>query len=236
MIRSSRYSGFDFRDLHVLVVEDEEFARTVTCQVLRGFSCARVLSAEDGQQATDMLTSATRSFDLVICDFKMPAMNGLELLKLVRRGLPGVARDLPFALLTSHSDKAIVGAAFELDVDCIMIKPVTAATMRGRITRVMATDRPIKAPFDYHDNAPDGVGAAAGSRAAAGEVVARPRGDGQRTPLSEVRYGAVLARSIVTSGGHVLVTSGETLDQRTIERLQELAELDPAVREVQITR
>jgi len=248
MIRSSRHGGFDFRDIHVLVVEDEEFARTLTTQVLRGYGCAGVQSAEHGNQALDILTAATRSFDLIICDFRMPRMNGIELLKAIRRGVPGVARDIPFAMLTSHADKPVVGLAFELDVDCFLIKPITAATMRERLVRVMSTDRPIKPPFDYHEINTDRVADEGDTldmeRTSPGVVVpqrdepvdkskvARP---GTRiTTLAKVRAGAMLVDPIVTSGGQMLVPAGIALDKRTIERLRDLAEMDPGVREIHI--
>lgn len=242
MIRSSRHSGFDFRDIHVLVVEDEEFARTLTSQVLRSYGCAGVQAVENGNQALDNLTAATRSFDLIICDFRMPKMNGLELLKAIRKGVPGVARDIPFAMLTSHADKPVVGLAFELDVDCFLIKPITAATMRERLTRVMSTDRPIKAPFDYHEIDTDRV-------ADEGDLLDMERADpagpasgrgrisraGTRiVSLAKVKPDSILVDPIMTSNGQVLLPSGASLDVRTIARLRDLAEMDANVREVHV--
>lgn len=237
MIRSSRHSGFDFRDIHVLVVEDEEFARTLTSQVLRGYGCADVQSVEDGNQALDHLTAATRSFDLIVCDFRMPKMNGIELLKAIRKGAPGVARDIPFAMLTSHADKPVVGLAFELDVDCFLIKPITAATMRERLTRVMSTDRPIKAPFDYHEVNTDRVADDADLQRPP-PPVQRPamtlRPGTRVVSLSKVRPGSVLVDAMTTSNGQMLLPAGVSLDARTIARLRDLAEMDANVREVHI--
>lgn len=240
MIRSSRHGGFDFRDIYVLVVEDEEFARTLTSQVLRGYGCAGVIAVENGNLALDVLTAATRSFDLIICDFRMPRMNGLELLKAVRKGVPGVARDIPFAMLTSHADKPVVGKAFELDVDCFLIKPIAAATMRERLTRVMASDRPIKAPFDYHEIDVDPVTADGDlpDMESASAVDSAQRSAGRSgtkvVSLSKVRPGSVLADPVSTGGGQQLLPAGSTLDTRTIARLLDLAEMDPNVREVHV--
>ncbi|MDF1792421.1 MAG: response regulator [Thalassobaculaceae bacterium] len=243
MIRSSRHGGFDFRDIYVLVVEDEEFARALTNQVLRGYGCAGVMAVENGNLALDVLTTATRSFDLIICDFRMPKMNGLELLKAIRKGVPGVARDIPFAMLTSHADKPVVGLAFELDVDCFLIKPITAATMRERLTRVMASDRTIKKPFDYYEIDTDRAGTGdvmsdmesvsrAGATPATVGKVSRP--GTKIVSLAKVRPGSVLVDPVVTSGGQQLLPAGSTLDTRTVARLRDLAEMDASVREVHV--
>jgi CheY-like chemotaxis protein len=258
MIRQARHSGFDFRDTHALVVEDEEFARTLTSQVLRGFGCPSVQTAMNGNKAIDILCAATRSFDLIICDFRMPKMNGIELLKEIRKGVPGVARDIPFAMLTSHADKPVVGLAFELDVDCFLIKPITANTMRERLTRVMSTDRLIKPPYDYHEvdtdrvidagaeaadadraapavvhNQGDAAAAAGGSPSAGGK--GRVARDGTRIlSLNAVKAGAILVDPVLTSGGQMLIPAGRALDKRTIERLRNLAEIDKSVREVHV--
>ena len=247
MIRSMRHSGFDFRDIRSLVVEDEEFARTLTSQVLRSFGCASVHAVADGNQAIDVLTNATQSFDLVICDFRMPRMNGLELLKAVRKGLPGVARDIVFAMLTSHADKPIVGLAFQLDVDCFLIKPITASTMNERLVRVLSTERPIKSPLDYHETGLDSVMDLALSEGASAadvpSVVSATEDRGlatttvqqaRRVKLTEIRPGSVIAAPIKTGAGDVLLKAGSTLDRRTIDRLSDLAEIDPAVGMVQV--
>lgn len=262
MIRSERHSAIDFRDLNVLVVEDEPFSREVGAHLLRSFGCPIVREARNGEHAVEQLTTATRSFGLVVCDFRMPGITGLQLLKLIRVGLPGVARDIPFAMLTGHADKPIVGLAFKLDVDCYLTKPVTAVTMRNRITKVMTTDRSIKSPFDYQEIEVDGVTEPAdGSRASPGIVVtpaesvqigrgasqtaiaapgqssapsSRAAGSARKTPLSRVPPGTVLAEPVITSRGQVLVPAGIALDKRTIDRLLDLAEFDPGVRKVTI--
>ncbi len=177
-------------------------------------------------------------------------MNGLELLKALRKGLPGVALDMPFAMLTGHADKPVVGLAFELDVDCFLIKPITAAVMNERLVRVLSTDRPVKSPYDYHDvdldSAIQVAEAAVGANAEIPAIVspgdrsgeprpAPPDGRDQPVDLTSVRNGVILAKPIATTSGHVLLQAGTELDQRTIERLQDLAEIDPNLKQIYIT-
>jgi CheY-like chemotaxis protein len=260
MIRFAKHGAVDFRDLHVLVVEDEPYARELSSHLLRSFGCLVVREAKNGEQAIDMLTGASRSYGLVMCDFRMPGMTGLQLLKRIRTGLPGVARDTAFAMLTGHADKPIVGLAFQLDVDCYLTKPIAAEAMRSRVTRVMMTDRAIKSPYDYQDIDVDGVmetDSEPGERASPGIVLSAKRNGrakaggakaegaapaaepgkgagGRSVPLKRVAPGSVLAEPVITGRGQLLVPSGVVLDMRTLERLRDLAELDPSVRDVVI--
>lgn len=237
MIRAARHGGFDFRDARILVVDDEDLSRALAYNVISKFGCAVVDAAETAREALDAMFTATRPYHVVVSDFNMPGMNGLQLLKAVRSGSPGIARDVGFAMLTGHSDKELVGAAFNLDVDCFIVKPVSAERMRSRISRILSTDRPIRPPIDYIqvevDVTPDATGPApAPDRVSPGVVVpggADRLGRGGGTPLSQVMPGAVLSGDVFTSNGQKLLTKGFTLDKRMIERLSELAELDSKV-------
>ena len=109
----------------------------------------------NGRRALDFLATTTNAIDLIISDVRMPQINGLDLLKAVRMGVPGISRHTTFALLTGYSDKDVVASAFSFDVDCFLIKPISARAIRERISQVMATDRPLKTPVDYHALADD---------------------------------------------------------------------------------
>lgn len=83
-------------EARILVVDDEpEVAETI--RDLLVFSGFDVEVAKNGKQAIDLFKS-TRHFDLIITDMKMPGIDGLELLRMVRQS----QRDLPVIILTGH--------------------------------------------------------------------------------------------------------------------------------------
>jgi CheY-like chemotaxis protein len=79
--------------LDILIVEDEPFQR----EMLRDFLTnegQRVTEAENGEKALRLLSG--NSFDLVLLDFRMPGMNGLDVLREVKRLNPAILTSFPF--------------------------------------------------------------------------------------------------------------------------------------------
>ncbi|GAB9466239.1 hypothetical protein Gpo141_00003617 [Globisporangium polare] len=70
----------DPSEVSVLVVEDDEFTRMATIDILK--SCRySVVAVENGKLALDLLLNNHGKFDLVLCDMMLPVMNGIELLE-----------------------------------------------------------------------------------------------------------------------------------------------------------
>lgn len=69
--------------LRILVVDDEEFILNLTRRILENIGCMNVETALNGKQAIEQLTSDGRPFDIVICDLKMPDMDGFEFMRKV---------------------------------------------------------------------------------------------------------------------------------------------------------
>lgn len=107
----------------ILVVEDDinllEGIRTVL--ELEGY---RVLTAENGEHALDVLQHASQLPELVVSDIMMPHMDGIQLLKEIRK-VPGWLT-IPFIFLTARSEKADIQRGKQLGVDDYLIKPFDA--------------------------------------------------------------------------------------------------------------
>ncbi len=121
----------------ILLVDDVTYSRATVERLLRTLGDPSVIPASDGSEALGIL-QATNAIDFVISDFKMPEVNGLELLKAIRSGQAGVDRDMPVALLTGYSDRKLVDMAMDLDVNAFLIKPVSKAALTSRLERLMA--------------------------------------------------------------------------------------------------
>ncbi|MFV3076173.1 response regulator [Niveispirillum fermenti] len=117
------------RSLRIMVVEDQPQTRIWIADVLRQMGIREVLAANDGSDALDMIQSNPRGIDLIICDWAMPRMNGMDLLTAVRAIRP----DLPFIMETGHGTKDHVLAARAQGVDAFIVKPYSAAQLEVRI-------------------------------------------------------------------------------------------------------
>jgi len=121
---------------HVLVVDDSRAQRALLSASLarQGFS---VVDAGSGEEALEI--ARTDPPDLVLSDWMMPGMDGLELCRQVR-ALPR-GRYIYFILLTSKSEKGAVARGLDVGADDFLTKPVNAGELLARIN---AGDRILK--------------------------------------------------------------------------------------------
>lgn len=119
--------------MKVLVVDDQNSVRQMTRMTLEELGFKHIHEAENGVKA--METASVQPLDLIISDFNMPEMDGLGLLRAVR-GHP-VARKVPFILLTGRGDRELVVKAAQAGVNNYLVKPFTAAILRGKIEQVI---------------------------------------------------------------------------------------------------
>lgn len=111
--------------MKVLVVDDSKMMRMMHARSLRqaGYR-VEILEAGDGAEALQVLEAAG-PVDLIICDWNMPGMDGLEFVRAVRaRAAPG-GRRVPVLMITSQGTQEQVARAKEAGVDTLLVKPVT---------------------------------------------------------------------------------------------------------------
>ena len=100
----------------VLVVEDGDKTRRLVADVLREARC-RVWTASDGVEAVEILEA--ERVDLLLTDYDMPRMNGLELLRWSQAHVPHVPR----VLMTGHEREAVAAEAWKCGAQRILLKP-----------------------------------------------------------------------------------------------------------------
>ncbi|MDX1390688.1 MAG: response regulator, partial [Acidobacteriota bacterium] len=118
----------------VLVVEDEPQDRLLVQTVLEGMGF-EVVEAEDGTVATGLLANGAHDFALVILDLFMPGMNGIDVLRQIRRSLATQA--LPVIVLTSSPDPQNEIELLEAGADDYLLKPVVADRVAARVRAVL---------------------------------------------------------------------------------------------------
>ena len=123
------------KDMKFLVVDDYSPMRRIVKNLLHDLGYANVTEADDGKTALPLLQNG--SFDFLITDWNMPGMPGLELLKAVR----GDARlaKLPVLMLTAEAKREQIIEAAQAGVSGYVIKPFTAATLKEKIDKILAS-------------------------------------------------------------------------------------------------
>ncbi len=149
--------------VHVLVVEDDPLNRTIVSRLLSHADC-HVITAEDGLQALALLRDQAPPVDLVLMDWHMPGIDGLEVTRRLRAGAAGdVASTLPIIALTANAFAEDRAACLAAGMNDFLTKPVLAQTLLAAVTRWV--NRPLAASRPSH--APSTDEAAAASRSPA---------------------------------------------------------------------
>jgi len=121
-------------NMKVLVVDDFLTMRRILKNILKQVGFKTMEEAEDGAQALDMIKNADPSFDLIIADWNMPKMTGIELLKAIRAD-PEL-KHLPVIMVTAEAQKSRVLEAVQAGVSNYIVKPFTAETVKGKLEQV----------------------------------------------------------------------------------------------------
>jgi two-component system chemotaxis response regulator CheY len=127
------------KELTVLVADDSEPMLEVMVAILNRFGFGRVLTAIDGEQAFSMFQRYKP--DLIITDWHMDNIDGLELTRWIRRNKHSVNRSIPIILMTGFSDYTRITNARDKGVTEIIIKPFSAEDLAKRIMHVVDVPR-----------------------------------------------------------------------------------------------
>ena len=120
--------------ISVLVVDDASFIRDLVKKCLRNyFPGIRTEDAINGKKAQAML--AKEAFDLVLCDWEMPEMSGLELLTWCRE--QDNLKTMPFVMVTSRGDKENVVQAIQAGVSGYVSKPFTNEQLLTKVKQAL---------------------------------------------------------------------------------------------------
>ena len=117
----------------VLIVDDYKTMLRIVRNLLKQINLHNVTEANDGSEALSLLRAG--EFNLVISDWNMAPMSGLQLLQEVRADTRLQA--LPFIMITAESKTDNVIAAKQAGVSSYIVKPFNAETLQGKIEKVL---------------------------------------------------------------------------------------------------
>jgi two-component system chemotaxis response regulator CheY len=122
----------------ILLVDDTPYFRTLLCNFLDPLGLGKLLEARNGKEALGHI--ARERVDLIVCDWKMPEMDGLELLRHVRCHPDW--NSIPFIMITGQADKHVVVESVRLKVTDFLVKPVDAKTLARKVAKALAAPPP----------------------------------------------------------------------------------------------
>jgi two-component system chemotaxis response regulator CheY len=121
-------------DLKILVVDDFESMRRIVKQMLNALGFRDITLADDGQSALPLLQQG--NFGLLITDWNMPQMEGIELVRAVRAD-PRL-KNLPILMVTAEAQRERIIQAAQAGVNEYIVKPFVPATLRAKLEKLFA--------------------------------------------------------------------------------------------------
>ena len=118
--------------MKVLVVDDFATMRRIIKNILKQLGFTNIIEAEDGKSALKMLQND--KFDLILCDWNMPEMAGIELLGKVRADEQ--LKGIPFVMVTAEAQKENIIEAVKAGVNSYIVKPFTAEIVEQKLKKL----------------------------------------------------------------------------------------------------
>ncbi len=122
-------------NMKVLVVDDFATMRRIVKNILTQLGYKNVIEADDGTTALDVLKA--EKIDLIISDWNMPKMTGLDLLKAVRAD--SSMANTPFIMVTAEAQQDNIILAVKAKVSQYIVKPFTAETLAEKLQKIFGS-------------------------------------------------------------------------------------------------
>ncbi len=119
--------------IKILLVDDFATMRKIIKNQLGKIGYQEVREAENGEVAWEMIKSD--NFNLIIADWNMPKMSGLDLLKAMRKDEK--YKNTPFMMVTSEANKDNIISAVEAGADEYIVKPFNENTLQEKVTEIL---------------------------------------------------------------------------------------------------
>ncbi len=130
----NHFTSNDIVGLRVLLVDDEIFIREMGSDVLSMLGCIPSV-ASDGREAWDMIRPDPNAFDVIISDYNMPEMTGIDLASNVFQVRP----NMPFIISTGFASGFTEKQAEDLGISCILQKPYVIQQLKDSIIEAVTS-------------------------------------------------------------------------------------------------
>ena len=117
----------------VCVVEDEKVSRTMIVEMLKKMGIQKIVASTNGQNALDKLK--TQKADLIISDWHMPVMDGLEFYRAVKKEKE--FESTPFLMVTMEDSKEKVVEALKIGIRDYIVKPLSMNSFESKVKTLL---------------------------------------------------------------------------------------------------
>ena len=124
--------------MKLLVVDDSSTMRRIIKNTLSRLGYKDLLEAEHGVEAWDIMDTEGESIKILVTDWNMPEMNGLELVQKVRAD--DRFQEIPIIMVTTEGGKAEVITALRAGVNNYIVKPFTPQVLKEKLEAVLGTN------------------------------------------------------------------------------------------------
>ncbi len=128
-------SEYNIERLNVLIVDDNRHMRFLVRMILKSLGVRDIMEAEEGASALKTLNNFDA--DIVICDWNMQPMDGIEFTKIIRTSDDSPNAYVPIIMLTGHTEVSRVVTARDAGVNEFLAKPVSAKKIYQRIKTIL---------------------------------------------------------------------------------------------------
>ncbi len=133
--------SFSLENVSFLVVDDNVHMRRLIRTVLRSLGALQVWEASDGADALKQM--GTISPDVVICDWMMTPIDGIEFARMVRTSADSPNPFIPIIMLTGHSEAHRVREARDTGANTFLVKPISAKRLYQAVHHIINRPRPF---------------------------------------------------------------------------------------------
>lgn len=120
-------------NIKVLVVDDFATMRRIVTNLLNKLGFTNIVEAEDGLQGFNLAKNG--EFDLIISDWNMPNLNGLDMVKQIRK--LDIGAKVPILMVTAESKREQIIAAAQAGVNGYIVKPFNEQTLREKLEKIL---------------------------------------------------------------------------------------------------
>ena len=157
-------ASIDLTELNVLLVDDCRHMRLINKSVLLALGCKKVKEAGDAAEAFKLLLHFPA--DILIVDWYMSPLDGLEFVRLVRTARDSPNPYVPIIMVSGYTEYSRITEARDAGVNEFLAKPISVSGLGNRIVSLINNERPFIRTKNYfgpcrrrkNDGAPAGIG------------------------------------------------------------------------------